>query len=61
MKASTEALGAISLPDDIGIQMEARIHVDATAAKSILERQGVGGVRHIEMDTLQIQEQRARA
>ena len=61
VKASTEALGAITLFEDIGIFVEARIHVDATAAKSILERQGVGGVRHIEMDTMWLQEQRARA
>ena len=61
VKASTEALGAITLLEDIGIEVEARIHVDATAAKSILERQGVGGVRHIEMDTMWLQEQRARA
>ena len=61
VKASTEALGAITLFEDTGIQVEARIHVDATAAKSILERQGVGGVRHIAMDTMWFQEQRARA
>ena len=61
VKASTEALGLITLFEDLGVSMEARIHVDASAAKSILERQGVGAVRHLEIDTLWLQEQKARA
>ena len=55
VKASIEALGLITLFEDLKITMMARIHVD------ILERQGVGAVRHLEIDTLWLQEQRARA
>ena len=61
VKASTESLGIVTLFNDLGLGVSARVHVDASAAKSIIERQGVGSVRHIEMDTLWLQEQQARA
>ena len=61
VKASTETLGLVTLFADLGMEIGARIHVDASAAKSIIEMQGVGSVRHIEMDTLWLQEQQSRA
>ena len=61
VKASTESLGIVTLFNDLGLGVSARVHVDASAAKSIIERQGVGSARHIEMDTLWLQEQQARA
>ena len=61
VKASTESLGIVTLFNHLGLEVSARVHVDAPAAKSVIERQGVGSVRHIEMDTLWLQEQQARA
>ena len=40
VRAATEALGMISLAADLGIDLTARIHVDASAALGILERRG---------------------
>ena len=40
--------------------LKTRVHVDATAAKSMVERRGISRVRHIQVDHLWIQEQEAR-
>ena len=61
VKGSTEGLGFITLCEDIGIKVQARVHVDASAAKGIVEREGLGKVRHVEVDVLWLQEQQARA
>ena len=37
VKASCEAIGTISLADDLGIQLRVRLHVDAAAALGILD------------------------
>ena len=60
IRASTEALGMVTLYKDMGSDVKIRVHVDATAAKSIVERQGLGKVRHVEVDLLWIQDQQLR-
>ena len=60
VKAATEALGMISLAADLGIGLTARIHIDASAALGILERRGVGRVRHLDVGALWLQEQALR-
>ena len=60
VKGATEALGLISLAADIGMDMTARLHVDANAALGIIERRGVGRVRHLDVGTLWLQEQQLR-
>ena len=61
VRASTEALGVLTLIKDVGMAVvDSRVHVDASAAKSIVEREGLGKVRHIEVDFLLIQEQQLR-
>ena len=60
VKAATEALGMISLAADLGIDLTARIHIDASAALGILERRGVGRVRHLDVGALWLQEQALR-
>ena len=60
VKAATEALGIISLGKDLGIYLQARLHVDASAAIGILDRRGVGRVRHLDVGMLWMQEQRLR-
>ena len=60
VRASTEALGLVTLFGDLGMTIDTRVHVDASAAKSIVEREGLGNVRHVEVDLLWIQEQQMR-
>lgn len=55
-----EGLGASTLLHGLGMSCKVRIHVDANVAKSIVERQGLQKVRHIEVDRLWLQEQEAR-
>ena len=60
VKAACEAIGTVSLADDLGITLRVRLHVDAAAALGILERQGVGRVRHLDIGVLWLQEQQLR-
>ena len=52
VKASCEALGSLTLAQELGQEMKARVHVDAAAAKGIVERAGLDKVRHIDVDVL---------
>ena len=49
---SSEALGFVTLAGDFGHLLRTRVHVDATAAKGMIERQGISRVRHIEVDNV---------
>ena len=61
VRASTEALGLLTLFKDVGMPViDSRVHVDTSIAKSIVEREGLGNFRHIEVDLLWIQEQQLR-
>ena len=60
VKGETEALSLISLAADMGIELTARLHIDANAALGIVERRGVGRVRHLDVGTLWLQEQQLR-
>ena len=60
MRGATEGIGLISLAQDIGIKLDVRMHVDASAALGIIERRGVGRVRHLDVGTLWLQEQQLR-
>ena len=51
----------ITLCGDLGAVVRIRFHLDASAAKGMVEREGIGKVRHMEVDVLWIQEQQARA
>ena len=61
VRASTEALGLLTLLKDVGMSVvDSRAHVDASAAKSIVEREGLGKVCHIEVGLSWIQEQQIK-
>ena len=45
---------------DLGRLIALKVHVDANAAKGMVERQGLQKVRHLEVDHLWLQEQQAR-
>ena len=60
IRASCEALGLQSLIKGFLTDAKVRIQVDATAAKSIVERRGLSKVRHLDTAALWIQEQQVR-
>ena len=50
----------MALADDQGIKLRVRLHIDAAAALGILERKGVGRVRHLDIGVLWLQEHQLR-
>ena len=61
MKGACEGLGVSTLLKDLGeTSSSIRMHVDATAAKGIIERKVLNKLRHIDLDVLWLQEQEAR-
>ena len=50
----------LTLLDDVGSEYQARIHTDATAAQGVIDRQGISKIRHLDVNTLWLQEQLAR-
>ena len=60
VKGATEGLGIVSLGRDFGIELSIRLHLDAAAAFGILERKGVGRVRHLDVASLWLHEKELR-
>ena len=60
VRATCEALGCLTLIEDFGGRMKSRLHMDANAARGIIDRQGLSKVRHIDVNLLWLQEQEAR-
>ena len=56
VKAGSQALGLKAMAKDFGIDLKIKIITDATAAQGISLRRGLGQVRHIETNTLWIQD-----
>ena len=53
VKEACEGRGKTTLLKDLGIAgVKARMHLDATAAKGIIERRGLHKVGHIETDLI---------
>ena len=59
-KASAQGLGLQSLLSDLGIDLEVRVHTDATTGRAIVTRRGLGKVRHIAVHELWMQEKVAQ-
>ena len=55
-KGASTSLGLISLARDLGLQLDAKVHSDASAALAIAQRQGLGKVRHLRVQYLWVQE-----
>ena len=51
VRGATEGIGLISLALDLAMKLDVRMHVDASAALGIIERRGVGRVRHLDVGT----------
>ena len=60
VREGTEGLGLVTLLSDVGKNFKLQLHLDATAAKGIVERQGLSKVRHIDTNVLWLQETCAR-
>ena len=56
VKASSEALGCKSMAGDYGHTRNIRLFADASAALGIVHRKGLGKVRHIDTNTLWVQQ-----
>ena len=60
VRGATEAIGMSTLLGDMGISVSIQMHLDAAAAKGIVERRGLSKVRHIDVNVLWLQETCAR-
>ena len=56
VKGASMAMGVQSVLGDLGYEVKIRIRTDASAAKGIASRRGLGKVRHIEVSQLWLQE-----
>jgi hypothetical protein len=52
VKGAAMAMGMKAMMADVGVNMEIEIRTDASAARSIAMRKGVGKVRHVEVNRL---------
>ena len=55
VKGASVALGVRSMLADLGVDLEIRLRTDASAAKGIASRRGLGKIRHIEVNQLWLQ------
>lgn len=60
VRGGVEALGMTSLFKDFGQAANVALHMDASAALGVIQRKGVGKVRHLDVSTLWLQEQQLR-
>ena len=56
VKASSESLGWQSMARDFGHTRAVRLYADASAALGIVHRKGLGKARHIDTNTLWVQQ-----
>ena len=56
VKGASVGLGLKSMFADINTQVEVEVLTDATAAKGVASRRGLGGTRHVEVHYLWVQE-----
>ena len=56
VKCSAELLGKRSMLRDFGVEREGVVYVDSSAALAIARRNGAGKMRHINVNSLRIQE-----
>ena len=61
VRGACEALGLAALYRDRGHNMKIQVSLDTSAAKGIIERQGLSNFRHAGIDNVWLQEQHARS
>ena len=60
VKGASVGLGLRSMLGDFGVEMAIRVNTDASAAKGMANRKGLGKVRHIAVNQLWIQDRVAK-
>ena len=60
VKEASESLGVMTLLEDFGVPVTTRLHMDASAAIGIIQRRGIGKIRHLSTSLLWVQEQELR-
>ena len=60
IRGACESLVMQSLLNDLGVEVDVNMYVDASAAKGIVERRGLSKVKHSDLDHLRIQQEHAR-
>ena len=60
VKAAMEGIGMITMAASLGEKCTVRMHVDASAALGVIQRKGVGKIRHLHVGALWLQEQQVR-
>ena len=55
-RAATESMGVQAFAKDLGRVVTIRLHIDSSAALSIISRTGLGKAKHIEIQHLWLQE-----
>ena len=60
-KGAAQALGIMALAIDFGIELEARVHTDASATLGVINRKGLGRLRHINVQYLWLQDRQSKA
>ena len=55
-RAAREGLGIQSMAKELGYQMEVIIEVDASAAQGMMQRRGLGKLRHLDVQELWVQD-----
>ena len=55
-KGAAQTLGLIALAKDLGVTMDGTLHTDASAALGIVAREGLGKLRHVNVQYLWIQD-----
>ena len=56
VRASAEGLGLQSLLKDLGVEADVRVLADASAALGVVQRRGIGKLRHVHTNFLWVQE-----
>ena len=56
VKAASCALGIKSMYHDLGHNIQIKLHIDSSSAKSIASRRGLGRLRHVAVHLLWLQE-----
>ena len=56
VRAGSQSLGFKSLLKDLGLTKKIKVKTDASVAKSMASRRGLGGVKHLEVSQLWLQE-----
>ncbi len=56
VKTASILLGFVSLAKDMGMEMSAVVHTDASAAIGMANRRGLGKTRHVDVAILWVQE-----